>query len=610
MSVDASVMTPRLSIVVPTLDRRGTLTRVLPALAGQSVAQSDYEILLCDGGSTDGTGELVRETGIPNLRFVELAGSSRAQCRNTGVRLSRGRVVLFTDADILADSRLVEQHLQAHARYPGSAVVGREVQVASIEAYDLARASPSRRRSALGERRRRIAWIFFTTGNASAERDALERAGGFDESFTHYGHEDLELGYRLQQAGVEIRYEPEAVNYHWHPHSLGERLAKMEASGAATVRCYRKHRDPSNPPPDGRQPGDVGRTGRVRGEPASALAAEERGRPLGRGQVAGDAGCLPVRSEARVANAGRHRVIEVSVVIGTRNQAPVLEPVLASFADQTIGADRFEVVVVDSASEDDSASLCDRGQHPYALTYIRREDEGKAVARNIALAAARASLVVLTDADVLADRHFLERHWAAHVDHPGSVVVGQQFMVDAPIRHAPGARPCLNPSWRRGRRLSWRQFVTGNASCRLTLLREAGGFDTAFRHYGYEDYELGYRLAQRGARFLFEPGAVNYHFHPVSLEADIDRKRGAGHGAVQFALRHPSWRLRQHLGVTALNRLVYGAVKEEGSLVGMCRRLAARPSVVGRIAKRVVLESAFQQGMRTAWKESERERQR
>jgi GT2 family glycosyltransferase len=91
--------------------------------------------------------------------------------------------------------------------------------------------------------RRRLSWLYFLTGNASVRRDDLQAVGGFDEDFTGYGHEDLELGYRLQKAGVELHYDARAINYHWHPVSYDEQKGKMELAGVSTVRFYRKHRD-------------------------------------------------------------------------------------------------------------------------------------------------------------------------------------------------------------------------------------------------------------------------------------------------------------------------------------------------------------------------------
>ncbi len=83
------------------------------------------------------------------------------------------------------------------------------------------------------------------TGNASVRRDDLLAVGGFDESFTGYGHEDLELGYRLQRAGVRILYEPRAINYHCQDTPHEDQVEKMKLAGRSTVRFYRKHPHPA-----------------------------------------------------------------------------------------------------------------------------------------------------------------------------------------------------------------------------------------------------------------------------------------------------------------------------------------------------------------------------
>ncbi|MGA8532937.1 MAG: hypothetical protein WB615_02375, partial [Candidatus Tumulicola sp.] len=53
----------------------------------------------------------------------------------------------------------------------------------------------------------------------------------------------LELGYRLQKAGLEIAYEPAAVNYHCQDVAHDDQKEKMKLAGRSTVRFYRKHRD-------------------------------------------------------------------------------------------------------------------------------------------------------------------------------------------------------------------------------------------------------------------------------------------------------------------------------------------------------------------------------
>jgi GT2 family glycosyltransferase len=238
-------MTPVISVVIPTFNRRETLENVLPLLAQQTLPSEQYELLLCDSGSTDGTKELISDLNIVNLRHIcpdENRGRSGA--RNVGIRAARGEFVMFTDADILPSPNLLEEHLRLHRLRPHSAVVGLEVQVDTVAEYEQVRDNPyDKGRHMHGRDDKEMSWLFFLTGNASAPRQALLDAGLFDENFTVYGHEDLELGYRLQKAGYPILYNAQAINYHWHPVSFEERCDKMRHSGVATRRFYNKHND-------------------------------------------------------------------------------------------------------------------------------------------------------------------------------------------------------------------------------------------------------------------------------------------------------------------------------------------------------------------------------
>lgn len=149
--------------------------------------------------------------------------------------------MLFTDSDIIASPDLLSRHLAHHRELRAQAVVGMEVQVATYAEYLTKSRSPELRDPLHGTAPKRLTWLYFMTGNASVRRADLERVGGFDESFTGYGHEDLELGYRLQAGGVRLIYEPAAVNYHWQAIPYGEQKGKYELAGRSTVRFYRKH---------------------------------------------------------------------------------------------------------------------------------------------------------------------------------------------------------------------------------------------------------------------------------------------------------------------------------------------------------------------------------
>ncbi|MBV9332569.1 MAG: hypothetical protein JO146_01035, partial [Candidatus Eremiobacteraeota bacterium] len=134
-------------------------------------------------------------------------------------------------------------HLRRHRERTGIAVVGLEVQVADIAEYVFKRDHPAARGHLHPPSRKKLSWLYFLTGNASVRREDLLRAGCFDESFTGYGHEDLELGYRLQQLGIEICYEPNAVNYHCQAVAYEDQKEKMRLAGRSTARFYGKHPD-------------------------------------------------------------------------------------------------------------------------------------------------------------------------------------------------------------------------------------------------------------------------------------------------------------------------------------------------------------------------------
>ncbi|MCR5662164.1 MAG: glycosyltransferase [bacterium] len=235
-------MSIKISIVIPTFNRADKLKKVLPSLLNQTQPPETYEILLCDAGSTDETEELVKSLNAPNLRFLPGENTGRGGARNRGIREAKGEIVLFTDADIIADPNLLAEHLEFHRRYPNNAVVGCEIQVKSLEEYDFCRQNPQAH-ARHKKTRRFLPWYYFLTGNASVKKSRLIEVGMFDEAFTGYGHEDLELGYRIIKHGMNIYYNPEAVNYHWHPVPFEEQKEKMRLAGQSTVRFYRKHHD-------------------------------------------------------------------------------------------------------------------------------------------------------------------------------------------------------------------------------------------------------------------------------------------------------------------------------------------------------------------------------
>lgn len=93
---------PRVSVVVPVFNPGREIEACLASLTGQSLPQSEYEVILVDDGSTDGTGQRLDAVAatVPNVRVIHLDPSGApGRPRNVGLDAARGRYVYFVDAD-------------------------------------------------------------------------------------------------------------------------------------------------------------------------------------------------------------------------------------------------------------------------------------------------------------------------------------------------------------------------------------------------------------------------------------------------------------------------------------------------------------------------------
>jgi len=237
--------TPRLSIVVPTLNRRDSVLRLLRALHSQSASPSTFEAIVVVDGSTDGTLEAVRAHDAPfALRAIALPPSGRARARNEGVRDAAGEIILFLDDDMEPAPGLVAEHLRRHDAPDVLGVVGSVPLVVPPGAPPIVRyraAVFSRKLDRLASRSDRLAFGDVYSGNLSIRRDRLLRAGSYDETFDAYGHEDYELALRLGRDTGRFVYSDEALANQYYDKSLRGLAADAQSEGRTAVLFCRKH---------------------------------------------------------------------------------------------------------------------------------------------------------------------------------------------------------------------------------------------------------------------------------------------------------------------------------------------------------------------------------
>lgn len=246
-----------IGIVVPAYNRKANLELLLMSLERQS--STDFHVVVADDGSTDDTAALVAEMACRPVWRDRLA---RVNCGpHQGVRTGRARnigaanlvlgtrLLLMIDTDLVLQPDALAMFAAAHARHPGRVLFGAVDWLPPMDWDEVSEYVSARRIEALRRRvpappssriegtfvgpELRIDLFKLPAGgpvpiapqwslplNSVWPLDLYWAIGGFDETMTGYGYQDMELGARAAEKGATCVPCPELWGLHvWHPKS-------------------------------------------------------------------------------------------------------------------------------------------------------------------------------------------------------------------------------------------------------------------------------------------------------------------------------------------------------------------------------------------------------
>ncbi|MBD3327740.1 glycosyltransferase [Candidatus Peregrinibacteria bacterium] len=242
----------QISIIITTYNRSEKLKDCLKSYMKQSLPKNKLEIIVVDDGSKDDTKDIVKK--YKNVRYVYQKNSGQGIARNNGIDKANGEIVLFGQDDIVPSKDFVEQHLKFHLRYPEKkfAVLGFTAWHPGLKVNQYMKwmTNGSSIFGMFGghqfayeklKNKTDANYNFFYTSNISLKRVLLEKYP-FDPSFSGYGWEDIELGYRLyKKAGLIIKYNPNAIAYHDHEMNENDLKKRMKSIGKAAWIFHKKY---------------------------------------------------------------------------------------------------------------------------------------------------------------------------------------------------------------------------------------------------------------------------------------------------------------------------------------------------------------------------------
>lgn len=197
--------TPTFSVVIPTFNRVRSLRRCLDALAGQTLSPSEFEVIVVDDGSRDGTYAAISDLTFPyHLALIAIENSGPSVARNIGMVRAAGSYIALTEDDVIPQREWLEHAWRCLEDGAVDVVEGRTVYEGS------------------GETVRR-----FDTGtipsfipcNLFVKREVLTAVGGYDPAFFDaatklYFREDADFGFRLMDRGCRVSLADDVVVSH------------------------------------------------------------------------------------------------------------------------------------------------------------------------------------------------------------------------------------------------------------------------------------------------------------------------------------------------------------------------------------------------------------
>jgi glycosyltransferase involved in cell wall biosynthesis len=243
-------------------------------------------------------------------------------------------------------------------------------------------------------------------------------------------------------------------------------------------------------------------------------------------------------------------MVDVSVVVPVYNGASTLGSCLEALSKQALARDRYEIIVVDDGSEDDSAAIAEA----FGVRLLEQAHAGEPAARNLGTRESNAKWIAFTDSDCIPTRRWLHflllRVESAGQNGPVLGAAGQIIGIPS---NSPTARYTeMSGSLKTETHLNHPVFPytpLANAMYARDCLLAVGGIDERFKHYPGPD--LHHRLAcMFEYPFCFDPKAVVLHQHRSTRRGYWRQQYGYGVGYAQFLLLYKDrfpWGIRREL---------------------------------------------------------------
>lgn len=236
--------TPRVSVIVCSYNGGRTLEQCVRSLL--ALDYPDFEIIVVNDGSTDDSRTILER--FPQVHSIHQANLGLSVARNVGLKAATGSIIAYTDSDCFADPHWLTHLVYALQHTTAAAVGGPNISPEDGRLAACVAAAPGQPTHVLESDQ--VA-EHIPGCNMAFRREALLEVKGFDPAYLKAG-DDVDLCWRLQQAGHWITFAPGAFVWHHRRQNTRGYLRQQAGYGEAEALLRFKHPNRFNGRGDGK----------------------------------------------------------------------------------------------------------------------------------------------------------------------------------------------------------------------------------------------------------------------------------------------------------------------------------------------------------------------